>query len=327
MRTASTIKLYLKDAWPVIIVLNLSVLVCAGLGMKFYTPPVRPIIVFLLVSCFMIFLNYAAFILFLTERILPKEQEIGKIIKRFRRGDDRMQNYVFPLDYIDENYEIRGKCLTYNPIGGDFYNFLKDKTGNYWMGIGDTSGHGYVAGLFSMMVMNQMTHLVHQNDLPHEIIDQIIEHLEERTNIYPHMHRSLYATFLLLKADEKGNFLHSGIHPSLVLYKNKSNSIQILETDGKFLSTVMNPPLKKAKTSLKFKMDRDDILFCFTDGLFEQKNRSIGGGYYGENLYKFLETVPKKNIQKLIEELFSDIVRHTGGRIQDDMSILAIRKL
>ncbi|PJZ64172.1 serine/threonine-protein phosphatase [Leptospira wolffii] len=326
MRTSSSIKQYIRDAWPVVLVLNISVIICTFIGLKFYTPPVRPTIVILLVSCFTVFVNYSAFVLFLTERVLPKEQELGKIIKRFRRGDNRMQNYVFPLDFVDENYEIRGRCLTYNPIGGDFYNFLKDRTGNYWMGIGDTSGHGYVAGLFSMMVMNQMTHLVHQNEYPHEIIDQIIEHLEERTGIYPHIHRSLYATFLLMRADSEGNFLHSGIHPSLVLYKKKEDRIEIVGTDGKFLSTVMNPPLKRTKHSLSFKMDPDDILFCFTDGLFEQKNRNIGE-YYGENLYKFLESVPKKNIERLMDDLFTDVVKHTGGRIQDDMSLLVVRKL
>ncbi|TGJ99259.1 serine/threonine-protein phosphatase [Leptospira semungkisensis] len=325
MRSSTTIKKYLREAWPIIIVLNLSILGCLSIGLKFYTPPIHAPIVFLLVSSFTIFVNFSAFVLFLTEKILPKEQEFGKIIKRFRRGDSRMQNYVFPLDYVDENYEIRGRCLTYNPIGGDFYNFLKDKEGNYWMGIGDTSGHGYVAGLFSMMIMNQMSHLIHKNEHPHEIIDQIIEHLEERTNTYPHIHRSLYATFLLMKADPQGNFFHSGIHPSLVLYKSREDHIEILGTDGKFLSTVMNSPLKKPKPSQHFRMERDDILFCFTDGLFEQKNKSIGG-YYGENLYKFLETAPKKNIRKLIENLFTDIVKHTGGRIQDDMSLLVVRK-
>ncbi|PJZ68577.1 phosphatase [Leptospira perolatii] len=326
MRTSFTIQQYLKGAWPIILVLNSSLFIFLILSLSFYKLLI-PIPLFLLIfTAFSLFLNYVAFILYLTEKILPKEQEYGKLIKRFRKGDNRMQHYVLPLDFKDENYEVLGRSLTYNPIGGDFYNFVKDRGGNYWFGIGDTSGHGYVAGLFSMMVLNQMSHWIHMKDSPEQVIDSIIQNLETRTESFSSFPRSLYATFLLMKADSNGNFLHSGIHPSSVLYRFQKNQNEILETDGKFLSTVMNPPSKKPSPPQPFKMDKGDILFCFTDGLFEQKNRMMNK-YYGENLYKFLEKTPKKNLKKLVDRLFEEIAEYAGGRIQDDMSILVIRKL
>ncbi|EPG75249.1 SpoIIE-like protein phosphatase domain protein [Leptospira fainei serovar Hurstbridge str. BUT 6] len=326
MRAAYTIKQYFRGAWRIILVLNISLIVCFIVGFSYYNSLVRIPVLILAGAAFTLFLNYVAFALYLTERILPEEQEYGKIIKRFRRGDSRMQNYVFPLDFKDENYEVFGRCLTYNPIGGDFYNFVKDKSGNYWFGIGDTSGHGYVAGLFSMMVMNQMSHLVHTCTKPEEVIHEINLHLEERTKTFPTIHRSLYATFLLMKADSDGNFLQSGIHPSSVLFRKGDHSTEILDTDGFFLSTVMNPPLNKEKPARSFRMESGDVLFSFTDGLFEQKSR-MKNSFYGENLYKFLETAPKENIRRLIDSLFEEIALYGGGRIQDDMSIIAIRKL
>ncbi|TGK13853.1 serine/threonine-protein phosphatase [Leptospira fletcheri] len=326
MRAAFTIKQYLKGAWKIILVLNLSLTLCFIFGFYFYNFLISIPVLALAAIAFTLFLNYVAFALYLTERILPEEQEAGKIIKRFRKGDSRMQNYILPLDFKDEHFEVYGRCLTYNPIGGDFYNFLRDKEGNYWFGIGDTSGHGYVAGLFSMMVMNQMSDVIHSSSRPDEAIRKINDHLEERTKTFPTIHRSLYATFLLMKADPSGNFLLSGIHPSSVLFNAKENRNEILDTDGFFLSTVMNPPGKKERPCRSLKMEKEDVLFSFTDGLFEQKSK-MKNSYYGENLYKFLENAPKNNLKKLIDTLFEEITQYGGGRIRDDMSILAIRKL
>ncbi|MBM9501802.1 serine/threonine-protein phosphatase [Leptospira sp. 201903071] len=282
------------------------------------------IIIYLISIALLYLINYISFILFLTKKFLPAEEVRGKMMKRFRKGDDRMQTYLFPLSIDDDHYEIYGRTLTYNPIGGDFYNFLTDFKGNYWIGIGDSVGHGYLSGIFSMMIFQKMSLLVHLYDDPHEVIEQINESLLERTQTYPGINPSLYATFLLVKADKEGNVQHSGLHPSFVHYKNKTKENEIVETDGKFISTTMNSSLKNVKGQNQFQMKSGDIVFCFTDGLYEQKNK--GNLYFGESLFRFLEEVPKNDLKKIADNLFEEILIHTGGRIQDDMTILMIRK-
>ncbi|XDD51800.1 PP2C family protein-serine/threonine phosphatase [Leptospira sp. WS92.C1] len=285
----------------------------------------RERIILYLVSITLLYLiNYISFILFLTKKVLPSEEVRGKMMKRFRKGDDRMQSYLFPLAIDDDHYEIYGRTITYNPIGGDFYNFLTDPQENYWIGIGDSVGHGYLAGLFSMMIFQRMSILVQKISEPFEIIEKINRDLETRMEGFPAINPSLYATFLLIKADKEGNIRHSGLHPSFVLYKNQTNENQIVETDGKFISTTMNAGLKSIQGQNEFQMKSGDIIFCFTDGLYEQKNR--GNLYFGESLFRFLEEVPKNNLKKIADGLFAEILIHTGGRIQDDMTILMIRK-
>ncbi|MBE8345775.1 serine/threonine-protein phosphatase, partial [Leptospira interrogans serovar Pomona] len=107
-----------------------------------FSPKVR-IVLYLFILIFIYLVNYVSFILFSTEKILPKEKIQETTTKRYRKGEYRMQNYLFPVPIDDENYEIYGRTLTYNPIGGDFYNFLTDAQENYWIGIGDSVGHGY----------------------------------------------------------------------------------------------------------------------------------------------------------------------------------------
>lgn len=282
------------------------------------------IVLYFTVTGVLYLVNYVSFILFLTKKILPGEEIRGKMMKRYRKGDDRMQSYLFPLSIDDDNYEIYGKTLTYNPIGGDFYNFLTDADGNYWIGIGDSVGHGYLAGIFSMMIFQKMALLVRKESDPYEIIERINEELVKRTEQNPTINPSLYATFLLIKADPNGNVQHSGLHPSFVVYQKSTQENQIVETDGKFISTTMNASLKNVQGRNSFRLESGDIVFCFTDGLYEQKNN--GNLYFGESLFRFLEEVPKNNLKKIAESLFEEILKHTGGRIQDDMTILMIRK-
>ncbi|WP_061206311.1 PP2C family protein-serine/threonine phosphatase [Leptospira santarosai] len=288
-----------------------------------FSPKVR-IVLYSIVLVFIYLVNYVSFILFSTEKILPTNEVLEKATKRYRKGDDRMQNYLFPVPIDDENYEIYGRTLTYNPIGGDFYNFLTDLQGNYWIGIGDSVGHGYQAGIFSMMIFQKMALLITHDSNPYKVIEGINEDLLKRTEQNPTINSSLYATFLLIKADKQGNVEHSGLHPSFVIYKKRTGENRIVETDGKFISTTMNSCLKNVQSGSRFHLESGDIVFCFTDGLYEQKNN--GNLYFGESLFRFLEEIPKIHLGKIADDLFTEILKHTGGRIQDDMTILMIRK-
>ncbi|EMY77625.1 stage II sporulation protein E [Leptospira weilii serovar Ranarum str. ICFT] len=313
-----------KVGWLLSCVNLLCLTIAIGFLQTFSFSAKERVVFYLTAIGFVYLVNYVSFILFLTKKILPEEEARGKMMKRYRKGDDRMQSYLFPLPIDDENYEIYGRTLTYNPIGGDFYNFLTDLQGNYWIGIGDSVGHGYLAGIFSMMILQRMSLLVRHDSNPYEVIERINEDLLKRTEQNPTINPSLYATFLLIKADKEGNLEHSGLHPSFVVYKKRIGKNRIMETDGKFISTTMNASLKNVQGRNGFQLESGDIVFCFTDGLYEQKNN--GNLYFGESLFRFLEEVSKDDLGKIADDLFIEILKHTGGRIQDDMTILMIRK-
>ncbi|WP_100747603.1 PP2C family protein-serine/threonine phosphatase, partial [Leptospira ellisii] len=271
---------------------NLVFLASAGFTILVSDFSFKERIVFGLISIALLYLvNYVFLIFILTKRVFPSEEVRGRMMKRYRKGDDRMQNYLFPPAFEDEHYEIFARTLTYNPIGGDFYNFLRDSRGNYWIGIGDSVGHGYLAGLFSMMIFQHMSILVHTRSEPYDVIEEINEKLARRIERYPSVNSSLYATFLLIKADAEGSVEHSGLHPSFVHYKNETRTTELVETDGKFISTTMNASLKNVQGRGRFGMKSGDIVFCFTDGLYEQKGN--GNLYFGENLFRFINEVPK----------------------------------
>ncbi len=239
-----------------------------------------------------------------------------------------LQTFVFPLNLNDENFEVFGKLQPATYLGGDIINHARDREGNYWFAVGDASGHDLNSHLFSMMILNQMNYLVNLAKTPKEMNSMMNQVLKERIQSYPIPVNS-YASLGLLKADPNGNFQHYGLHPNFLLYRVDKKDIEIIETSGHFIgievSNAIHSNSKEEPSNRLFSMHKGDILFCFTDGLFEQRNKERK--YFGYRLYEFIKSEDKSNLPLFAKKLF-DAVRDFAGNktIDDDMTILIIRK-
>lgn len=239
-----------------------------------------------------------------------------------------LQTFVFPLNLDDENFEVFGKLQPATYLGGDIINHARDKDGNYWFAVGDASGHDLNSHLFSMMILNQMNYLVNLAKTPKDMNAMMNQVLRERIQSYPIPVNS-YASLGLLKADPNGNFMHYGLHPNFLLYRVDKKDIDIIETSGHFIgievSNSFHSNSKEEQDNRSFTMNKGDILFCFTDGLFEQKNKERK--YFGYRLYEFIKNEDKSNFPLFAKKLFDSVKAFAGTKqIDDDMTILIIRK-
>jgi sigma-B regulation protein RsbU (phosphoserine phosphatase) len=239
-----------------------------------------------------------------------------------------LQTFVFPLNLNDENFEVFGKLQPATYLGGDIINHARDREGNYWFAVGDASGHDLNSHLFSMMILNQMNYLVNLAKTPKEMNAMMNQVLKERIQSYPIPVNS-YASLGLLKADPNGKFQHYGLHPNFLLYRADKKDIEIIETSGHFIgievSNAFHSNSKEEHENRSFTMNKGDILFCFTDGLFEQRNKERK--YFGYRLYEFIKTEDKSNFPQFAKRLFDSVREFAGTKIiDDDMTILIIRK-
>ncbi len=238
-----------------------------------------------------------------------------------------LQTFVFPLNLSDDNYEVYGKLQPATYLGGDIINHAKDREGNYWFAVGDASGHDLNSHLFSMMILNQMNYLVNVAKTPKEMNEMLNQGLRERIQSYPIPINS-YASLGLLKSDPNGNFQHYGLHPNFILYRTAKKDIEIIETSGHFIgievSNAFHSNSKEEHKNHYFSMNKGDILFCFTDGIFEQRNKERK--YFGYRLYEFIKNEDKSNLPLFSKRLFESVKQFAGETIDDDMTILIIRK-
>ena len=231
-----------------------------------------------------------------------------------------LHQLVFPESINDENFEVYFKSNPESFLGGDFVYQGKDFNNKYWFGIGDSSGHDINSHLFSMSILFKTSYFIHKRSTPIEVNKEINKSLGNSISKNKFL-LTTYASFLLFKADEDGNFIHYGQHPNFVIYRNQSKKIEILETSGNFIGLELS---KFKDDQGYFTLDEGDILFAFTDGVFEQKSNQ--GKYFGTQLYNFIQLEPKDNLEIFADNLFKTVRNHTENRIKDDMTLLIIRK-
>ncbi|MCB1178151.1 MAG: serine/threonine-protein phosphatase, partial [Leptospiraceae bacterium] len=233
------------------------------------------------------------------------------------------QELIFPPDMNNNCFEVVSinRPLTY--LGGDLHFQLIDYDGHYWFAIGDASGHDINSHLFSVMILTQLSYYINHSDTPKEVNQKINEKLKERIsrNNDP---LPCYASLAVMKSDRDGKFIHYGQHPNMVLYRKKEDKTEVIETSGDFIGTSTYPlPISSLDEPKEFQMESGDILFTFTDGIFEQQNSK--GKYYGYRLYEFINDQPKDDLKKFSENLYKDVYNFTENLITDDMTLMIIR--
>ncbi|MCC6275202.1 MAG: serine/threonine-protein phosphatase [Leptospiraceae bacterium] len=256
------------------------------------------------------------------EKKLRRVEEYGLTPERY--SSETVNNILYPSNYTDENYEIIAQSNSLNILGGDFYNHTIDKDGNYWFAIGDSCGHDLGSHLFSVLIMNCMNYYINICKTPKEVVEKINEELIKKKVIFYSSDRGEiehYATIVVMKADSDGNVEHYGLHPNPVLLKAGSKGKEIIETTGIYVGVADDG---KTQEPGKFKMGSGDLLFLFTDGIFEQKNKNRK--YYGERIYRFIEKENTDTISSRIDSLFMDISEFSSGAIDDDMTLMIIGK-
>ncbi len=238
---------------------------------------------------------------------------------------ENLERLIYPKHFEDENYEVFSKIQPVTYLGGDIINFNKDKNESYWFAVGDASGHDLNSHLFSMMILTQMNLLMNMVETPLQVNSLINENLKEKAK---GISLTNYATLGILKSDKDGNFIHYGLHPNYILFKNSTKKNEIIETSGNFIGIdISSSPFYKKDESPKnssFVMEKGDILFCFTDGIYEQRNEERK--YFGYKLHQFIESEDKSNFSKFVDKLFKSVVEFGGGKIDDDMTMMIIRK-
>ena len=199
-------------------------------------------------------------------------------------------------------------------IGGDLYDILPTDDG-CWIMVGDVTGKGSVAAGVSVALRHSMRGLARQIDEPDELLAQLNEMLLEGQSLND------FATALLLRLrrEEGGKWdlsLAAAGHPPAI---HVTGSGPVLLGGGAVLGAWADAPAPCHRAELL----PGETLVLATDGWFEAgpPETHLPATALGELAHSFADL----ELAEMTECLRQDAISRSGGRLRDDLVLLALR--
>ena len=236
-----------------------------------------------------------------------KEMELAK----------EFQEMLIPKEIPQsKHYEIHTYYKPHYNVGGDYLDFIKFSEDRFAVIIADISGKGVAAALLMSNFQAMLHSLIHQ----YRDLETFVFALNQA--VYRITQSDKFITFFIGEIDirkRRLNYINAGHFPPLL---SNGNNIQELRTGSTVIGAFEKlPEIKEASITL----EPDAMLFCFTDGLADIKNKS--GEYFEETRVKaFLESHNNATVEEFNLKLIQDIDSFKGDQeYVDDIAILTTK--
>jgi DNA-binding LacI/PurR family transcriptional regulator/serine phosphatase RsbU (regulator of sigma subunit) len=182
---------------------------------------------------------------------------------------ERIQTAILPRAVQVDGFEIATKMLPAADVGGDYYDTIPFANG-CWVGIGDVTGHGLVAGLIMLMLQGMVAAMIQRepNASPSEIVTSLNRSLYE--NIRNRLSRDDHVTFTLLRCDRDGRVTLAGVHEDIVVWRAKSCTVETMRAPGFWTGAL--PDVSDVTADGVTQLEIGDLLVLYTDGVTEAMN-------------------------------------------------------
>jgi serine phosphatase RsbU (regulator of sigma subunit) len=216
-----------------------------------------------------------------------------------------------------ENFRIHAFNSPTRYVGGDFYDFLQLRSGE-WMGVlADVSGKGISAALLSSMVLGALSMEFHSGTQPPEVLHRVNRLLCEKSLPYQFVTLFLF----LLDPHGAGQFISAGHNPAY-LFRSATGKIETLISEAFFLG-MFDAASYESRT---FRLDKGDILVVYSDGLTDAQNQQEE--MFGRRrLLKLIRQEAPLGSHALEQAFLKAIAEFTQGTPQtDDITFVVVEK-
>ncbi|MEW5797126.1 MAG: PP2C family protein-serine/threonine phosphatase, partial [Candidatus Zixiibacteriota bacterium] len=202
-------------------------------------------------------------------------------------------------------------------VGGDFYDFITMRDQNrLGIVIADASGKGMPAALMVAQIQAILRSEVNNGNPIEMVLKNMNQQVATSTSSEKYV-TLFYAELDMVNCEMKyANAGHN--YPLLV---RSDGSVELLDIGGPVIGAF--PDIRYESASVR--LQRDDVLFFFTDGLSEAMNTD--GVEYGEaRIREFLVSQRHLDPQQLLDGILADVRRHDPtSPPQDDTTIITMK--
>jgi sigma-B regulation protein RsbU (phosphoserine phosphatase) len=208
----------------------------------------------------------------------------------------------------------------YAQVGGDWYDAFLLPDGRAMLVIGDVTGHDAPAAATMAQVRGMLRAIAQSTGgSPAAVLsclDEVLASLEFHTLV-----TVAVATIDLRGAGEGTALLcwsSAGHLPPV--FVRADGRVQLLERTPE---RVLGVDPSVVRTDHELTLRPGDTLLLYTDGLVERRNAPLDDGL--DRLVEELQVLGREPLDQLCDELLADLDDLDGGRVDDDVALLAIR--
>ncbi len=257
---------------------------------------------------------------------LSSEMDIAKNI----------QTSILPREMEAEGYETEAQMITASEVGGDLYDFVKTKYGNYF-DIADVAGHGLPAGITAVIHMAALHAALRTSEtIGAELEVSALYDIVNKVLVEINRNRIGSDKFMTCNVlEQKGeNIDFAGSHLASLIFRAESGEVEEIEDmQGRAAFQGISETAESSGSRGSFVMKPGDLLLLYTDGLIEA--RDMNDNFFGigklkeiveENARGPLAEVKVAILERLKGFTDSGDRKKHGGNYADDVSLVLIRR-
>ncbi|MBC2608020.1 PP2C family protein-serine/threonine phosphatase [Pelagicoccus albus] len=217
--------------------------------------------------------------------------------------------------------DVAVSITSLNEVCGDLVTFPLQNDRRMSLVLGDISGHGVTAGLFTMLAKHLADfYLKNESCGPDEALFVLDRHLE---GLIPEGFLTAVAgVFYRKNEDELYVSLASSCQPPVLWYRSQTQEVEIVKMRGE---GALGLGICDSFECRSLRLSRGDCLLFATDGATELENPDgvqLGVAKWAE----LFRGVGALDTEEIIRRLLTELERFSGGRFpQDDTTLLAVR--
>ncbi|MEW9103934.1 stage II sporulation protein E [Paenibacillus sp.] len=271
----------------------------------------------------------------------PGRVEI-EMVHSFTEGYDECRKLIAPLlsDILGEHIAVRDEAITGaegqgtvtfvtakafevdtgmagtakggGMLSGDSFSALELGSGKFAVALSDGMGNGERARLESSTALHLLAQLLQAG------IDEQLAIKSVNSVLALRSPDEVYATLDLAIIDlfsAKTMLIKSGSTPSFI---KRGDEVHLVSSNNLPIGILQDIDIELVDTSLS----PGDIVVMMTDGVFDASGPAVNKELWMKRLIQELET---DDPQEVADLLLETVIRHSGGRIDDDMTVVVTR--
>jgi len=221
-----------------------------------------------------------------------------------------------------KDYEINALFKPAKRVGGDFYDFFELDENKLGIIIGDVSGKGLGAAIYTTLIKGIFQTLAYESNTTAELF------VKANSLIYNMLDKKSFITAIYAVLDTATNtliFSRAG-HEPLIAYEYGQEQFKYYKNKGLGLGLDKGKKLQDNLEEQVVQIKVKDTLFLYTDGLVDMNNSS-GGDEAMDNFKAIVVSNYEKGTGTILKEFENHVSKFTEKFEQyDDITVIAIRR-